>query len=194
MNETSRQKKLIQQSDDLYREIGRFVVQFEHMCFELRAGITFTLQKFGLKNQQLAHILTSELTAEPLRTLLQSLLSEIEEFDDSDRKIFKAIFKKAQDLIKSRNDIIHGTWFIGWASEDQTDFRIANGHKLQRKASGLAVKELNYSPKDFMALSEECAETEKLVSRLWVSIINDLKISKNFEIIDGTVRIPFNAT
>lgn len=193
VEEKEREEKYTSQTNELFCEIGRFSVRFEHVCFALRQGITFLLHKGGLRNQQLAHIVLAELTAAPLKSILQAMIAEVADLDETDRLISNKIFIRVQNLIEKRNDVIHSTWFVGWASSEDSEFSQADGHKLSRGKAGAGVKGFKFTAQDFMALSEECTAVEKMVSRLWsLLMLSDRKISDNFVLHGGEVCLPPN--
>jgi integrase len=143
-------------------------------------GTQLILQKQGLANLNVSAVLLAEHTARPLKTILQSLIGEVVILDDHDRKILREIFKEVDSAIETRNDMLHRTWFVGWAEEGQSNFNTAESQKFVRGKSGAS-----YSPKDFTAaeiraLSESCELINKKIQRLWSCVITNGKISNNF--------------
>ena len=67
---------LAAQTKELYAAIGRFSVEFEHVCFAMRRIATSILAEKGLHNRNVLDILLADQTAEPLRSLVESPLSE----------------------------------------------------------------------------------------------------------------------
>src|SRR5688572_14581111 len=118
MNEAERREKYEAQTQALYAAIGRFAVKFEHVCHAMHWCITTLLRAHGLNHQGLENALLSGLTAEPTLTIFRSAINEArrETMSDADKKILKNICSRIKDLIETRNDIVHRTWFVGWAS------------------------------------------------------------------------------
>jgi hypothetical protein len=151
--------------------------------------ISVLLARNGL-NMKFSEILTSDLTAYPLKGILESLIPEIVELNDADRRIVKLIMNRLQKLIEDRNNIIHSTWFVGWSSPEDTDFSEVFGLKTTKGKSGRIAKHFNYKSEDFDKLSIECDDLAKLINTLSVVVFAKDEISKNFQITEtGEVTI-----
>jgi len=144
--------KLEQQTKDIYSAIGEFAVQFEHVCHYLKLIIMTILAKEGLTKERVLHVLLADYTAEPLRGLVLSLLNETQDLSESDKKIVEWILKQVQALTAKRNDVIHGTWFIGWAHHENTEFKGAPGIKFHKKKEGASTKNFKWQKEDFSSL------------------------------------------
>ena len=177
-------KKYEEQTEDLYAALGRFAVEFEHVCNYLRAIIMAILAKEGLSNDKVMQILLADQTAEPLRALVMSLIAETHDLSDTDKKIVSKITSRVQKLTKKRNDVLHGTWFIGWASVGQEQFTDAAGVKVKKDKQGAATKNFNWKVKDFDDLINEAVELWNLLARLNGFISFNFKIENNF-VING---------
>ena len=173
-------RKFDEQTEDLYAALGRFAVEFEHVCNYLRSIIMTILSKEGLGNQQVMQILLSDLTAEPLRSLVGSLIPETQQLSETDRKIVSKILNSVQDLAKNRNDVLHGTWFIGWASIGDTEFKNAPGIKYKKDKNGVATKTFNWTVDDFNELTEEATKVWRLLARVNGCIAGTFTLEKNF--------------
>ena len=75
MDDPERKVRYEQQTTDLYTAIGRFVVEFEQMCFAMSQAVLFALHSSGLKDQQLGNAVLAGLTAGPLREMTLSVLT-----------------------------------------------------------------------------------------------------------------------
>lgn len=169
------------QTNELHASIGKFLVNFELVCFNMRTAIISILYDSGLKNQQLANIMLARHTAEPLRSILRSLIGETVQLNENEKEIIKNIFARIQKLIESRNNIVHSTWFIGWSNKTMIDFSEASGFKLHRNKDGEDTKTFKYKKEDFKKLSKEAEILYKLVLRLHVCVSCNFSIEKNFE-------------
>lgn len=177
-----------EQTDDLYRAIGKFAVKFEHLVFSMRLGIGFILSKHGLADQQLSNIMLAELTAQPMKNILASMIPQIMELSDTDKHILKSILKRVQFLIDKRNEIIHSTWFVGWARTTDTEFDTVHGYKLTREKSGIGAKSFRFRSEDFDKFSDDCDLVAHLVKTLWGAVVNGDKITDDFVISeDGEI-------
>ena len=192
--EQRRKAKYARQTNEIYREIGRFTVKFEHISFAMQMGIQQILGRSGLANQQLAHIILAEQTAYPLKSMLQAMIAETGNLDKTDLIIADKIFKQLGVLIEKRNNIIHSTWFVGWASEEDTNFSEVDSRKLSRGKTGAGIKKFDYTASDFTLLSDECEVITKMINRLWAIVSFGSKVSDNFVIgPDSKVALPPDA-
>jgi len=186
MDEEERLKIRDLQTKELYSNIGEFVVKFEHLCHAMQSAITFMIQTQGLQNQQVSNILLAGYTADPLRTLFESLAGELLSLNDEEKKIIKNILSRIQKITEKRNDVVHSTWFIGWGNETTQDFSEAPGYRLHKNKKGAASKSFKYKAEDFSSFIKESEELCSLVQRFISCIIGGYTIEKNFGInVDG---------
>lgn len=188
MEPTERQEIYEAQTGELYESIGKCAVKFEHVGFAMQQGITLLLTKGGLQNQRLARVLLAELTAYPLKSILQAMIAEFVSLSSDDKAICDKVFVRVQKLIERRNDVIHSTWFVGWAHPDDTDFSMVNGHKWARGKQGADMKSAMCTSADFGMFAAECDQVSALVNRLCGCILGDHKLTKNF-IVDGAGNV-----
>lgn len=146
MTSESRDERYSRQTKDLYAAYGQYCVAFEHLCGEMHHAIYGVLaSQGGLKDQQLHNIVFAGYTAEPLQKTLRALLFHVIKLSGPREKKLKALFNQIKDLIAERNVLVHGRWYIGYASRDQTDFSSAQYVKAKQTGSGveLATGELD---------------------------------------------------
>lgn len=184
MEPIERQKKYDEQTGELYQAIGKCSVKFEHVTFAMQQAIIFMLHKGGLNNQRLANVLLADLTAYPLKSIFQAMVPESSQLSTTEQAICDKIFARTQKLIERRNDIIHSTWFVGWASSSDTDFSEVTGTKQARGKRGADFKSFNHTVVEFEDFAQECDEVTNLLRRLSACVTSDFKIAKNF-IIDA---------
>jgi hypothetical protein len=180
MDAAERKEKYETQVGEIYRAIGKYCVSFEHVTHAMQFGITFLLHKGGLANQRLAQIMLAELTAYPLKSILQAIIGELAASSPDNQKICDKIFSRVGKLIEQRNDIMHSTLFVGWAGEQDTDFSQAGGSKPSRGKSGAGTKSSTYTAQDFDNFAKECQLVAGLIHRLWTCVHGDYQIAKNF--------------
>jgi hypothetical protein len=191
MEESERQARRKADVDELHRAIGEFVVAFEHVCHAVTFGMTFLLGNAGLQEQRVTNVLLAGLTAEPLRTLYQSLIGQLVTLNDLERKIVGNIFSRFKSLTEERNDIIHSTWFIGWGDNTTEDFSEASGMKLHKTKDGGSVKNLSKKASDFAALTLQAKELAKLMHRLTPCVAMGKSVERNFVLgAAGQVETP----
>ncbi len=176
-----RKDKLDNQTNDLYRAYGHFIVEFEQMCQSIRFCIIFIMDINGLKEQEFTQVLLADLTAAPLITKLRALISIIYKNDLAQIKHTEPLFKFCISINEQRNEIVHGTWSIGWASQEQKEFDIALGRKAKATKRGLEVKSYSYTAKIFDELTEQLKVSTKLIFGLLNCILNDYLPSKILE-------------
>ena len=181
MDKKTRDELYKNQTNELYASIGKFVVKFEQVCHAMRITIILILDGSGLKNQQLTNIMLADHTAEPLRSILLSLIGETVPLNKNEKEIIKNIFARIQQLIGSRNDIVHSMWFIGWSNDTMIDFSEAPGYKLHKNKDGEATKTFKYKKEDFEKLSKEAEILSELVFRLHGCILGKFSIERNFD-------------
>ena len=177
-----RKKKRSTQTSELYANIGKSIVEFEHLCRAMQSAITFILQRQGLQNQHVTNILLAGLTASPLQSLLESLIGELVELNDNEKKIVKNIFSRIQKIIERRNNIAHSTWFIGYGSRATEDFSETSGFKLHKNKQGSKSKIFNYKAADFLDFSKEAKKLSGLIGKLDGCINLEFSIENHFEI------------
>ena len=117
----------------------------------------------GLKDQQLARILLADQTAYPLIAKLRSIVTVF--YNDKPEVIvhLKPLFKFCLNINEQRNDIIHGTWFVGWGEQNQEEFNIASGRKDKITAKGVDLNILSYEHTDFDELTKKIIVAENLI-------------------------------
>ena len=95
----------------------------------------------------MSHILLSGYTAEPLRSLYESLINELVPLDALGKSIFKNAQVRFQNLISQRNDIVHSAWFIGSGNKDTKDWSETSGWKTHKTNRGQLLKLSKGTPK-----------------------------------------------
>ncbi|EOB2787408.1 hypothetical protein ACIL20_004237 [Vibrio vulnificus] len=154
--------------------------------------ITFIMHGQGLKNQNVANIILAGYTADPLRTLLESLTNEVTELSSNEKKIVKNIFTRIQKITSVRNDIVHSTWFIGYGNSTTTDFSETSGLKLHKNRNGADFKSFKYVAEDYSVFTDEADKLQSLVRRLNGCLIVGSKIENNFKFNDDKEVIAFS--
>jgi hypothetical protein len=184
MDQEERKELWKHDTDVLYRSIGEFVVTFEHGCLAIQKCIIALFNNSGLKNQKVTHIVLAGLTAEPLRTLFESLVGELVQIGESERKIIRNAVNRFQTLTQRRNDIIHSTWFIGYGNEGTTDFSEASGVKYHKDKSGAAVKSFRHTAENFSELTSEAQALAQIFERINMCLAFSLSVENNFVVSD----------
>ena len=154
------------QMKDLHRAIGEFAVAFESVTHQEWRCILWLLDGAGLKDQQIVQILLAGYTAEPMRAMFQSLIGHIRPENAAEEAIVKDLLDRHQKLISRRNDVLHGTWFIGYGGEETNDWSVALGWKLGKNKKGAKNKMFEYKVEDFEEMIVEAMDLTAAFHRL----------------------------
>lgn len=165
-----------QQTESLYAGLGEFVVSFEMLVHAMRHSLVMLLSQGKLHGQSLAQPAFAEMTAAPLRsTYLASFSADIKHcnLDEIEKtlgqKILQNVCKRIQDITSVRNELVHGTWFIGWSSADteqDIDYSKGFGFKPKNCTTGTTHKIISRTREEFDALSDKCLILAELADRI----------------------------
>ena len=92
-------------------------------------------------------------------------------FSDADREAFNAVKKRIMAeytvLSETRNALLHGTWFVGYASLADPNASTFHVQKYQTTKSGLTpVEGLPKSAPELLALAQRCDDTRNWIAYL----------------------------
>lgn len=181
------------QTTEQYAALGQFIQEFGQICNWLQTQFVLLLQGQGLGDQMIANIIIGNkaITAEPLVQIMEGLAGHLTSDDKVGMEILGHVTKRFRALITSRNDFVHGTWFIGWASSADTDFSAIAGMKPAPNKKGMAYKKLPKSVEEIHALVEEAKQVNKLFMRFFTCMYPEkLDFSKNFTKTDEGEWLP----
>jgi hypothetical protein len=174
---------------DQYEALGRFVEEFELMVNEARMACIQLCQNEENKLASIA-LLHQSLTAKPIFEIMRAMVAETVKMSTSmhynERETFKSVLGQLQSeyetLANKRNDLLHGTWFIGYRGYDDDGSRFFL-QRLRTSADGLIeAKEL---PKDAKGLTDLATRCEKV--RWWIVEI-DFCLGNNARITDKFLK------
>jgi hypothetical protein len=176
------------------------VQEFEQMVGIVRMSCILLTSEFTSDGQRLMSIVFhhNSLTAAPLFDIMRALYAELAKEKDLPqperhtlRSILKQIAKAYGDLVTSRNSLLHGTWFVGWASSEDQDFSELKIDKHKVTAEGLVQVDLPKHVDDLKALAKRAADTNAMLFRLFVAFTQGSSISANFiKNSDGSWSMP----
>ncbi len=176
---------------ELHGAIGEFAVAFESVTHQEWRCILWLLESAGLKDKQIVQILVADYTAELMRVMLQSLIGHIRPENPAEKAIVKNLLVRHQKLISRRNDVLHGTWFIGYGNEETTDWSTAVGFKLGKDKKGAKHKTFEYKVEDFEEMIKEAKDLTVALDRLTGCFTTGRDVENNFEVDDdGQVSVP----
>ena len=197
MEEAERHTKHVAQTEELYAAIGRFTVKFEHVCQAMQTVVAQLLQLNGLQHAGLANAVLSGLTADPMLAIFRASIVEVRKdaLDAEEAKILKNVVTRIRKLIETRNDIIHRTWFVGWAAPTDEEFSSVTGWKFKNTGSGAEFRPLQFTKDDFNNRSMEADELTLIVNRMMGCLLLGRPFAPNFQIdADGGVHSPPNTS
>lgn len=171
---------------EVYENIGRLTVDFEHVCRAMETCIRHILHSEGLTNGSIQEILLAGMTADPLATLLQRLAGQTLVKTEKEKAISSRLFKELRELISSRNDLIHAKWFlVGMAVNEQEREIQALGEKLYANKEGTATKNLNLAKPDLEKVINACREAGIRISLLTRCVIGVRTLTGCFDVKNG---------
>lgn len=150
----------------LYEAIGRLAVTFERVMAGLRSALVLMLERSGLKKQPLAHLLVAREGARGLVEVVGSAYLEFRPKDVAGHKALEPVLKRLSALVNERNEIIHSEWIFDEPSPAASAYSIS----FRRHKTGLTLRQLRRSARQFEELADEALELQVLVTRLGISI------------------------
>jgi len=196
-----------QATKEQFEMLGRFVQAFELMVDAVRAGCLF-LTSWNGKQQQLMNIVFHHrsMTADPLFDIFRGMIMQIISDSDSNIKdddktvasdVLGQLHNRYRLLTQHRNDMLHGTWHIGWYAQADKEFQSILMHKGKVAPSvGIQFSQPAKSIGDISTKIADCEELEDMIRRLWLSFISrdTVSIAKQFKKIGDrwTAVVPGN--
>jgi hypothetical protein len=165
-----------QNRKEQYAALGRFVEAFEALVNEAREGCLEIMLGGGLAKIHHAEIVFHHqaMTAKPLFEILRAMIAEIikdpnaPEYAEREAfgQVLKQINKEYMNLANKRNNLLHGTWFIGYSSPDDPDSKTFQIRKFRSGHYGLKQLELPAEAAELDALTIRC-----IAARDWLSLL-----------------------
>jgi len=180
------EETLSKNTKEQYEALGCFVEAFEMMVNEVReiciericAGIGSS------EREQLIEISFHHtvMTAKPLYDIMRAIIAELLNSPKNPHHANRANFKKLlgyiedeySHLYNKRNELLHGTWLIGYVSDDDPNAKDFTIRKYKTSADGLVpAKELPKNASELLDLRDRCQTV-----LMWVSHV-DLCLQDN---------------
>lgn len=95
--------------DETHRAIGRYVVAFSYLLYEMREAIEYPLRGDDPVFAQLA---MGEAYASQITNAFFAVCEHAADLDDEERQVAIRLKQEVNDAIKNRNDIAHGDWKV----------------------------------------------------------------------------------
>lgn len=189
---------LAKNTKEQYEALGRFVETFELMVDEVRGDCidriweavtvdtALPFHRDEHRRKQLIEISFhhQNMTAKPLWDIMRSIIAEILAQDThpyhADRHDFKRLlgFMEAEysALYNKRNELLHGTWEIGYVSDADPHSEKFRVRKFKTTADGLV--EATGLPQDVSELRDLAHRCDKL--RQWIAEVSFCMRKKNW--------------
>jgi hypothetical protein len=183
-------KEIEKNVKEQYEALGRFVEAFELMVDEVRGvcvdriwdavisdtGLDLDIGQHYRKQLIEISFHQQNMTAKPLwdtmRSIIAEILSQKNNPHHTDYANFKSLLGHMEGeysaLYNKRNELLHGTWFIGYTSEEDPHSKKFRIRKFKTTADGLAeAKELPQDVSELSSLTKRCDQM-----RIWIAEID----------------------
>jgi len=169
MDEDKRKATYLAQTAESYRLLGEFVAEFELLMFTMRSVLEREMG--GPGGQSGVQALTVELTAWPLSKSFNSYALSRTKGDPIAQKAIPMFKDNFQKLIETRNDLLHGTHFIGWASQEQVDFSKPEMLRLKNYKGGVMNANVSISHDSMAAYIVRAKQLNQVAMAIGVHLI-----------------------
>jgi hypothetical protein len=158
-----------------YETLGRFVCAFEEMVNETRSACISIVQSMIAESTLLLHVIFNHqiLTAKPLFEIMRVMIAErLKETDADDKQratfsdVLAQLATEYSDLTNKRNNLLHGTWFIGYPTTEDENSENFIVLKYTGKKHGLGQLDLPQSVTELRDLISRCE-----LARDWISVL-----------------------
>ena len=126
------------------------------------------------------------------RNLLTVIVTEMMPALDSRQRditleILKQLDRDYKELVRRRNQLLHGTWYIGWASSQDSDFSDITVTKFKWKATGESTPPPLKDADELKSLCEECDRVGNEIRSIWALFLmsDGPHIAEGFTKVDG---------
>ncbi len=158
-----------------YETLGRFVEAFEMLVNEVRFVCTAIMgpNPFSSAIPQIVFH-HGAMTAKPLFEIMRAMIGELTSnpnyIDENEIPVFDGVLgylaKEYNSLTNMRNNLLHGTWFVGYrgtGDEDAAEFYVKKHVSTKR---GLKALDLPKTASELRALTQHCEKMRDYVSAL----------------------------
>jgi hypothetical protein len=164
--------------DETHRAIGRYVVAFSYLIYEMREAIQYRLRGDDRVSAQLA---MGEAFASQITNAFFAICEHVTDLDDEERQVAIRLKKEVSDAIKDRNDIAHGDWKL-------RHLGLPGPHMLRTKP-GRRAGWLVEKTRPVEELEELSGALEDLAETVIEFALLCLRIHPNAENVGGEVRV-----
>jgi hypothetical protein len=129
------------------------------------------------------------ITAKPLFEIMRAIVTEIvnvsDNFHYATRKTFGDVLGKTQriyeHLANMRNNLLHGTWFVGFVSDADPNAATFYLRKYTTSADGLVEMNLPKKAEDLRQLRDDCDIVRDFIAGIEYCLRTTTKITDYFE-------------
>ncbi|MEH2486929.1 hypothetical protein [Bradyrhizobium sp. AZCC 2230] len=175
-----------------YAALGRFVEAFEAMVNEVReACIERLCEGVGSsERQRLIEIpfhhqsMTAKILFDIMRAIIAEIVGDKNSPHHEDRLKFKKILGciegEYSSLLSKRNELLHGTWFIGYGAPDDPNAERFLVRKYKTTADGLGNIELPKNVAELDELTQRCVDTFLWIGHLDICLQDKIRVDDFF--------------
>lgn len=147
-----------------HQYIGEYSVNFQKIVFQLQNLICWTFRYLGLEQPEIINIFFADRSANDILVLARGVFNQVYTLSESEKKISEALFKRISDVIKQRNDLMHGQMFIGVETKDEDSSFYMHTERIKKTKDGLKH---TYSPASIEELKTMATEAYTLASSVF---------------------------
>jgi hypothetical protein len=188
-----------QNTREQYATLGEFVEGFELMVDEARSSCVLLIGRNTFE-KPLAEIAFHHgaMTAKPLfeimRAMIGELLKDTDNASDKERAVFSGVLlqiaKEYSDLTNMRNNLLHGTWFVGYIGHEEDNLTAKEFYVRKHTSTkdGLSSLVLPKTAEELRALSQRCWETRDFIRAIQDCIPfvgNGSKLERRFKLTEN---------
>ncbi len=98
------------QKNDAFRAVGRYVVEFSRLVFNMRFAME---RRLANEDPTVPALALGELFAGQIADSFFAICQHVGDLDEAETKVAICLKNDVRDEIKRRNDFAHGDWWIG---------------------------------------------------------------------------------
>jgi hypothetical protein len=136
--------------------LGEFIIEFERICFLLRNGITNSLGIHGERQKETIELLLLKLTANPLLEMFISVKRSAYSLSAREDDVLDSIALEMGELIKCRNDYLHGTWFRPNDKDKFGTLESVPGIRKKKYKGRVVLNYMDLSAEEFRPKINQC--------------------------------------
>jgi hypothetical protein len=169
-----------EEAAQLYRAIGRFIVQFEWLCNAMRSQICELVWEDPTTPSTPIDIVLGDVQASGLLLRLRALLAREPGFSESDRPITEDVCGRIEELTRLRNTVVHGLWFMEFPLPDGTRVNA----RLRYRRSGPHTAGWKRTPEEIDLLADEAEALSHLLGQMRWALNEGIEMSE-YAVWDG---------